>query len=138
MNTKTIGNISEAHAIAYFLKNGYAISIPFGDSNRYDFILDNGNSLFKIQVKTGQLYDGFVRVRAYSVSSKDGKTTKNSYIDQVDYIVAYVSELDKLYILKPNDFGKSAVMALRTISPENNQQKNIKYAVDYEIEKCII
>lgn len=39
-------------AIAYYSKLGYTISIPLTDSQDYDMIVDTGNTLLKVQVKT--------------------------------------------------------------------------------------
>ena len=41
-----------SYAIAYYSKLGYTISIPLTDSQDYDFIIDTGTNLLKVQVKT--------------------------------------------------------------------------------------
>lgn len=41
-----------AYAIAYYSKSGYTISIPLTDTQDYDLIVDTGNTLLKVQVKT--------------------------------------------------------------------------------------
>lgn len=46
------GNVGLAYAIAYYSKLGYTISIPLTDSQDYDVIVDTGNTLLKVQVKT--------------------------------------------------------------------------------------
>ena len=46
------GNVGLAYAIAYYSKLGYTISIPLTDSQDYDIIVDTGNTLLKVQVKT--------------------------------------------------------------------------------------
>lgn len=38
--------------LAYYSKLGYTISIPLTDSQDYDIIVDTGNTLLKVQVKT--------------------------------------------------------------------------------------
>ena len=49
---KKQGDIGMAYAIAYYSKLGYTISIPLTDSQDYDFIIDTGTNLLKVQVKT--------------------------------------------------------------------------------------
>ena len=49
---KKQGDIGMAYAIAYYSKLGYTISIPLTDSQDYDFIIDTGNQLLKVQAKT--------------------------------------------------------------------------------------
>lgn len=39
-------------AIAYFTKNEQTISIPLTDSQKYDLVVDFGDNLRKVQVKT--------------------------------------------------------------------------------------
>ena len=51
-NWKKQGDIGMCYAIAYYSKLGWTISIPVTDSQDYDLIVDNGDSLLKVQVKT--------------------------------------------------------------------------------------
>lgn len=46
------GNVGVAYAIAYYSKLGYTISIPLTDTQDYDLVVDTGNTLLKVQVKT--------------------------------------------------------------------------------------
>ena len=46
------GNIGFGYSIAYYASKGYIVSIPLNDSQKYDLVYDDGNSLNKIQVKT--------------------------------------------------------------------------------------
>ncbi len=45
------GNVGLALAIAYFVAEGYTVSIPLNDCQKYDLIVENGK-LNKVQVKT--------------------------------------------------------------------------------------
>ena len=49
---KRIGNIGEAKAISWLVEHGISVSIPFGDNERYDLVIDNNGSLERVQVKT--------------------------------------------------------------------------------------
>ena len=51
MNTNFKGVITELKCKTYFLELGYIVSTPEVPV-RYDFILDTGEKLYKIQVKT--------------------------------------------------------------------------------------
>ena len=64
-NTKRVGTISEAAVIMRFVKLGYRVSLPFGESTPYDLIVESPNdTLFRIQVKTGRLRNGVIRFAA--------------------------------------------------------------------------
>ena len=60
-NTKQTGDVTEARIIAVLIEAGYSVSIPFGDNDRYDLVLDTGNKLRRVQCKTGWIEGDVVR-----------------------------------------------------------------------------
>ena len=52
INSKKQGDIGMCYAMTYYAKLGWTISVPVTDSQDYDLLVDNGNRLFKVQVKT--------------------------------------------------------------------------------------
>ena len=52
LNSKQKGNITEVECMLAFLKLGYNVLTPYGDCERYDFVVDINNKLYKIQAKT--------------------------------------------------------------------------------------
>ena len=46
------GTVSELLAEAFFVSKGYIVSKPINDFNEYDLVVDDFNSLKKVQVKT--------------------------------------------------------------------------------------
>jgi len=50
-NSKTKGTVGVGHAIAYFTRIGWLVSIPINDSQSYDLVVDDG-TLRTVQVKT--------------------------------------------------------------------------------------
>lgn len=89
--TKTPGDVAEARFLHEALKRGYSVSDPFGDDDPYDFIIDNGKKLFKIQVKST------------TTSRKDAFKTglRNPPYQEGDFKFAaiYVTEVDDFYII---------------------------------------
>ena len=51
MKTKDLGNLTELQCITRFYELGYPISIPYGDSEKYDMILDVNGTLYRLQCK---------------------------------------------------------------------------------------
>lgn len=51
-NSRKQGDIGLGSAIAYFTSNHYVVSIPLTDSQEYDLVVDAGDGLKKVQVKT--------------------------------------------------------------------------------------
>lgn len=52
MNTRQQGDIGVAAAIDYFVRKMNIVSIPFTEASDYDLIVDDGEKLQKVQVKT--------------------------------------------------------------------------------------
>jgi PD-(D/E)XK nuclease superfamily protein len=96
-NTKLTGERSEAAYLSRSIALGFGVARPWGDSLRYDFILDNGECLHRIQVKCTES----IRARAYetratyTVGNKRAVYTKKD----IDFIAAHVVPLDVWYII---------------------------------------
>jgi hypothetical protein len=98
-NTKVTGERSEA-ALLYRASNpefNFGIAKPWGDSRRYDFILDNGRRLHRIQIKCTES----IRAQAYETRATytTGKTRAVYTKDDIDFIAAHVVPLDIWYII---------------------------------------
>lgn len=96
-NTKLTGERSEADFQSAAIHRNFGVARPWGDSRRYDFILDNGRCLYRVQVKCTES----IRMRAYetratySVGKGRAVYTKND----IDFIAAHVVPLDIFYII---------------------------------------
>jgi len=90
-NTKRVGERSEAAFLYQASQRRFAICKPWGDSERYDFILDNRPQpevhLFRIQIKcTDSLRAGAYETRAtYTVGKGRAVYTKQD----CDFIAAH-------------------------------------------------
>jgi hypothetical protein len=100
-NTKRTGERSEAAFLYQASQRRFAICKPWGDSERYDFILDNRPQptvhLFRIQIKcTDSLRAGAYETRAtYTVGNGRAVYTKRD----IDFIAAHVIPLNIWYII---------------------------------------
>jgi hypothetical protein len=88
-NTKRTGELSEA---AFLLKAetlGFHLAKPWGDSERYDFILDTGARRWRVQIKCTEA----LRARGYDVQpiySVYGKGKIVYTADDIDVLVASI------------------------------------------------
>lgn len=130
MNSKAKGEISEGHVIAHLLKLGYSVSMPFGDNQRYDLILDDGERLWRVQVKTARLQRGCLVFSAASVNGFTGK--KTDYRGQIDIFLAYSPDTDKVYRAEVDDAGRNEVW-LRIEPAKGGPTTTIRWASDYEL-----
>jgi hypothetical protein len=112
--TKRRGEISELAFALAAARQGFGISRPYGDSERYDIILDcpkndcprNDSShldpharprLIRVQVKaTTQVVDGLYRVNAHR--RINGRAVPYT-LSEVDFIAAYIIPEDAWFIL---------------------------------------
>ena len=138
-DTKRIGNLTELQCITRLYELGYSISIPYGDSEKYDFILDVNGNLYKIQCKHANIHRNeyglvdYVSIDAtwQSGYTKGNKFKRNSYSkDEVDYFATYYE--GKVYLIPVENC--SAQKILRILPPKNNQSKGITYLINYADE----
>jgi len=109
------------------------ISKPLFDNARYDFILDTGEKLLRIQVKTSawnEDHSAFT-FNGYSQHSTGNGNKRMKYTTkEVDY---FMTEKDGIFYLYPAEEQGFITRSLRVTSKQN--QAHIKYAKDYEFEE---
>lgn len=131
MNSHTIGDRSEAEALTALLDMGYSVLIPFGNGQRYDYVIEKGGAFETVQVKTANYRDGKLIFNAHSNTRGDGKGAKD-YKGEVDWFTVYSPDFDKTYMVPVSAVGVGKPY-LRIDPPKGGQTKNIRWAVDYEM-----
>lgn len=130
-NTKATGERSEAAILARLLSLGYSVSIPFGNNQRYDMIVDSGSDLLRIQCKTGRLYGGCI---VFATSSKNGFTNvRRHYRDDIDAFLVYNAILDRVYCIPiaaalPASEMRLRIEPLKSMAPKST----VRWAKDFE------
>jgi hypothetical protein len=130
-NTKRIGDISEARVLAKLVDAGYEVLIPFGENHRYDLVIDDGERLSRIQVKTGRLHGGVI---AFSCASSHAHRHGRSrpYFGEVEFLAVYCPQTDKVYLL-PEQELTATTAHLRLLPTRNNMAKSIRWASAFEL-----
>jgi hypothetical protein len=97
-NPKRTGELSEAAFLLKAQTMGFRVLKPWGDSERYDFVLDSGGRMWRVQLKsTAALHARGYEVQAiYSVYGK-GKAGYTA--DEIDVLVVHIPPLDVWYVL---------------------------------------
>ncbi len=135
---KQLGERAQAHVIAKFLEMGYRVLLPYGDSSRYDLVIEDAEGQFwRVQVKTAWVEkEGYIVFATTSLRSRstNGRIvySRAGYQGQVDYFAVYSQELRKVYLLPVNEVSQTR-MHLRLVPSKNKQEKNVHWAEDYEI-----
>jgi hypothetical protein len=74
---------------------GFALALPYGHLHRYDFILEGGRNLWRVQVKTsGCLVRGFYRLCVYNYNSRAAYTGS-----EIDFVAVLIVPEGIWYIL---------------------------------------
>jgi hypothetical protein len=130
-NTKAIGDLSELEVAIALARVGFIVSKPLGDSHRYDLIIDDGRTLSRVQVKTGKLTSGAIRVSCCSSHTHRGGAPR-SYSGEIEYIGVFCPQTGEVYLVPESDVVDS-YMHLRVAPTANRQDRNIRWASRYKL-----
>lgn len=119
-NTQLIGAITEQKCFLKCLELGFTISKPIFDNARYDFILDTGKNILRIQVKTSRWKDeekSAFSFNCYSQHSTGNGNKRMKYTDkEIDF---FMTEKDNILYLYPVPKEGVLEKTLRTLPPKN-------------------
>lgn len=138
LTVKRKGILTEESLKLWFLQQGYSVSVPIGDDDRYDFIVDFDGKLVKMQSKTSNLTRtvdclNFATASIKYNSSGSHRIQYNS--NEIDYFCTMHPETKQVYIVPVDICGNEC--NLRFTLPKNNRYTGVKMAKDYEGEKMI-
>ena len=141
--SKQIGNLTELQCITRFYELGYSVSIPYGDSEKYDFILDINGNLYKIQCKHANIHvdenniDDYISIDTtwQSGYTKGSNFKSHTYSkNEIDYFVTYYN--GKNYMIQVEKCNTQKI--LRILPSKNNQTKGVNFLIDYMDENVCI
>jgi hypothetical protein len=92
-NSKRSGEAVEAAFLAKVCKLRIPVCKPWGDSERYDFVVDWGKGFWRVQVKGGSNYSG----SSYKVGKGGG--AKPFMKEDMDFVVAHIVAEDLWYVV---------------------------------------
>lgn len=137
-NTQLSGAITEQKCFLKCLEQGFQISKPLFDNARYDFILDTGARLFKIQIKTSHWTNDNKESFSFNCYSQhstgDGNKRMKYTNKEIDY---FMTEQDGKFYLFPAPEQGMTQKTLRVKPCLSGQTKNISFAEDYLFEEVI-
>jgi len=121
-NTKRTGELAEAAFVVKAASLGFAVSKPWGDSERYDFILDTGHRTFRVQVKCTES----INANAYQVQSTytNGNHKGHYTAADIDVLVGYVLPLDLWYVVPVEALPGSASLRFY---PNGSISKRVRF-----------
>ncbi|MGA2744460.1 MAG: group I intron-associated PD-(D/E)XK endonuclease [Candidatus Sulfotelmatobacter sp.] len=101
---KRRGELAELAFVWKAMRLGYMVSKPWGDSDRYDFIVDAKGWLSRVQVRSTECRLG---PRGYAVHASVyvGEKIVGLTADDIDVLVAYIVPLDVWYVVPVKAFA---------------------------------
>lgn len=136
VNPKAIGEKSEGKIISRLLDAGMLVLKPFGDNQRYDLVIDDGERMIKVQCKTGRLRNGAIIFTTCSSYAHRG-LGRRDYRGQVDVFAVYCPETDGCYIIPVDSVGIRHC-SLRIEKSRNGQARNVRLAADFAVPRALI
>lgn len=138
LSTKQRGNITEVECMLAFLKLGYNVLTPYGDCERYDFVVDIENKLYRIQVKSANanhIEEGYIDFNTSNKTTKNGQFVRHAYTEeQIDYFMTCYE--GQCYLIPVTECSTTQ-KRLRFTPPKNGQTQGITFATEYELEKVV-
>jgi|SRR5579885_72242 len=129
-NPKEVGEKTEAAILNHFIRKGIPVSIPWGNNQRYDLIIEIDGKLLKAQCKTGSLRKGRI---IFQSSSKAGGKSRKDYVGQIDCFLVYCEELGTFYKVDIDKAPKSSMQLRVDPLKKFGPKTTINWAKDYQI-----
>jgi hypothetical protein len=95
--SKRRGELAELAFLFKAASLGFTVTKPYGDSDRYDFILDSGSRLFRVQVKSASR----ISQGTYFITTQrscNGRAIPYT-ADEIDFLVGYIFPEDAWVVI---------------------------------------
>lgn len=131
MNTKVVGNKTEARILSSLLEVYPTVLLPFGDNEKYDFVFEDFDKSFKrVQCKTGRYRNGSITFNGYSTTRINGKHTTTLYQEgDFEFYGVACSEFPETWLVPISEAGSTG--SLRIDQYPGNRSYSCKWAKDY-------
>jgi hypothetical protein len=131
MKTATKGNEAESMILAALVERGFDVAVPFGSGQPYDLVVDLGGfDLLKVQCKTGWEAKSCISFNARSTDHGQGR---RPYDGLAHIFAVYFPPTRSVYLVPLDAVGFNGW--LRLAPTRNNQQKGIRFAADFAIDR---
>lgn len=129
---KVRGELTEVEVSYALHRAGYDVLIaPFSDNLRYDCVIDDGERLLRVQIKTARLEKGCL---TFATASTDWyRHRRRSYHGEADVFAVYYPPADQVYLV-PVDACPRTAARLRVEPVRNGQSRRIRWAKGFELK----
>jgi hypothetical protein len=99
--TKRRGEVAEAAFLHKAASLGFSVSKPWGESDRYDFIVDCAGRIWRVQVKSAHSSS----INGYAFHACGNVRSRRYTAKDIDFIIGYVVPDDVWYIIPIAEFA---------------------------------
>jgi PD-(D/E)XK endonuclease len=132
---KAIGDRTTLAVMLVLQAAGIPFSIPFGENTRYDLLIEDGDSVARVQCKTGRLISGTIvfHLCSYYAHHPRPKPSRN-YHGEVEYFAVFCPATSGVYLVPIEDLhGLGRQGTLRVDATRNNQRRKVRPASRYQL-----
>ncbi|HZR56974.1 MAG TPA: group I intron-associated PD-(D/E)XK endonuclease [Terriglobales bacterium] len=108
LSPKRRGELAEAAFLEKVVSLGFQVSKPWGESGPYDFVLDSGRRMWRVQVKSAHCNGK----NGYTVHAHGNNREATYSIADIDVLVAYVAPEEVWYVVPVEVFLEIKSMKL--------------------------
>jgi len=125
-----------------FIEKGFIVSFPFGNTSRYDLMVDVGNNkYFRIQCKTAHQKENgsYIINTANQQFTANFRNVKYYTKDQIDFICSIIENQLVVIPVKTIENCRSKIFRSHNYPPLNNSCiSTCNWIDDYTVEKQIL
>ncbi|HXM22490.1 MAG TPA: group I intron-associated PD-(D/E)XK endonuclease [Terriglobales bacterium] len=111
LNCKAKGDLAELAFLYKAASLGFGVAQPYGDKERYDFILDSGERFWRVQVKSTSGAEADHTGYLVSACHNSPNNKIEPYrADEIDFFAAYIVPLGIWYVVPVNQLGSHRFM----------------------------
>ena len=131
--TNQKGLITEMSVALYLIKLGYNVSQPLNADSRYDYIVDTGKQLLRIQVKTSHLNkrETGIEFKCRSITiNADGLNIHRYSNNDIDYFATYWN--DEVYLVPVSQCSSE-----KTLHFEKPKRQDMAWINEYKASEVL-
>lgn len=110
MDSQVKGDLAELRYAAKLKELGYTILIPFTEGQHYDIVVDTGDDMVRVQVKSSTLIDDD-RVKFNCFNSSTSKSGNATYYtkEMIDGLGIYNADTDGYFYIPVEEINKNTM-----------------------------
>lgn len=98
--SKKQGELNQLRFLLKCYEKGFQVSLPYGDSAKYDCVVDGNGKLYRVQIKSTSYQDKSRRQDRYKIIASGGCDAKKPYTkDDIDILAVYIVPHNTWYLV---------------------------------------